>query len=283
MRFETKERLPLQDFPIPAYDLIPLKNYLMLTLQFSSGCPYLLRVLRHPRSLRPAAAAQDAAADHRRARRHAQQQGHPPVVYFVDDNFIGNRKAAKDMLPHLVAWQKQHGYPLQFACEATLNIAKQPEILALMREASFLGMFVGIETPEADALKAMRKDQNDRRADDGVDQDAERLRPGGHLRHHPRPRHRFRRHREPAQGLHRRLADPDADHQPAAGAAEDAAVGPARSEAGRLDGRSGARKQRALPAALRRGGGDVAPLHRLCQRSGAAVRALPPPGRRRPM
>ena len=89
-----------------------------------------------------------------------RQKGHPPVVYFVDDNFIGNRKAAKDMLPHLVAWQKQHGYPLQFACEATLNIAKQPEILALMREASFLGLFVGIETPEADALKAMRKDQN---------------------------------------------------------------------------------------------------------------------------
>ena len=82
------------------------------------------------------------------------------MVYFVDDNFIGNRKATKDMLPHLVAWQKQHGYPLQFACEATLNIAKQPEILALMREASFLGLFVGIETPEADALKAMRKGQN---------------------------------------------------------------------------------------------------------------------------
>ena len=89
-----------------------------------------------------------------------RQKGHPPVVYFVDDNFIGNRKAAKEMLPHLLAWQKQHGYPLQFACEATLNIAKQPEILALMREMSFLGMFVGIETPEADALKAMRKNQN---------------------------------------------------------------------------------------------------------------------------
>ena len=88
------------------------------------------------------------------------QTGHPPVVYFVDDNFIGNRKAARDMLPHLVAWQQERGYPLQFACEATLNIAKQPEILKLMREASFLGLFVGIETPESDALKAMRKDQN---------------------------------------------------------------------------------------------------------------------------
>jgi hopanoid C-2 methylase len=160
IRFETKDRLPLQDFPIPAYDLIPLKNYLMLTLQFSSGCPYLCEFCDIPnlygRQPRLKTAAQiTAELDAMR-----QQKGHPPVVYFVDDNFVGNRKAAKDMLPHLVAWQKQHGYPMSFACEATLNIAKQPETLALMRESSFLGIFVGIETPEADALKAMRKSQN---------------------------------------------------------------------------------------------------------------------------
>ena len=160
VRFETKDRLPLQDFPIPAYDLIPLKNYLMLTLQFSSGCPYLCEFCDIPnlygRQPRLKTAAQiTAELDAMR-----QQKGHPPVVYFVDDNFVGNRKAAKDMLPHLVAWQKQHGYPMSFACEATLNIAKQHETLALMRESSFLGIFVGIETPEADALKAMRKNQN---------------------------------------------------------------------------------------------------------------------------
>jgi radical SAM superfamily enzyme YgiQ (UPF0313 family) len=160
MRFESKDRLPLQDFPIPAYDLVPLKNYLMLTVQFSSGCPYLCEFCDIPnlygRQPRFKTAAQiTAELDAMR-----KQKGHPPVVYFVDDNFIGNRKAAKDMLPHLVAWQKQRGYPLQFACEATLNIAKQPEILDLMRESSFLGLFVGIETPEADALKAMRKSQN---------------------------------------------------------------------------------------------------------------------------
>src|ERR1700743_267386 len=64
------------------------------------------------------------------------------------------------MLPHLVAWQKRHGYPVSFACEATLNIAKQPEILAMMREARFDAVFVGIETPELEALKAMRKEHN---------------------------------------------------------------------------------------------------------------------------
>ena len=228
MRFETKERLPLQQFPIPAYDLIPLKSYLMLTLQFSSGCPYLCEFCdipnlygRQPRLK----TAQQVTAELDAMR---QQKGHPPVVYFVDDNFIGNRKAAKDMLPHLVAWQKQHGYPLQFACEATLNIAKQPEILALMREASFLGLFVGIETPEADALKAMRKDQNNsvpmlasiKTLNDyglevtsgiilGLDTDTDDT-------------------ESRLKDFIDVSADPDADHQPAAGAAEDAAVGPAR-------------------------------------------------------
>jgi hopanoid C-2 methylase len=160
LRLQTETRLALHDFPIPAYDLIPLKKYLMLTLQFSSGCPYLCEFCdipnlygRQPRLKTPAQITAELDA-------MCKQKGHPPVVYFVDDNFIGNRKAAKDMLPHLVAWQKQRHYPLQFACEATLNIAKQSEILALMREACFLGIFVGIETPEADALKAMRKSQN---------------------------------------------------------------------------------------------------------------------------
>ena len=81
-------------------------------------------------------------------------------VYFVDDNFIGNRKAALNLLPHLVEWQKKTGYAIRFACEATLNIAKRPEILEKMREAFFVTVFCGIETPDPAALKAMHKDHN---------------------------------------------------------------------------------------------------------------------------
>ncbi|MFH7495204.1 hypothetical protein RA267_28560, partial [Pseudomonas syringae pv. tagetis] len=76
------------------------------------------------------------------------------------DNFIGNRKATLDLLPHLIEWQKRNGYAIQFACEATLNIAKRPEILSLMREAYFTTLFAGIETPDPDALKAMSKQHN---------------------------------------------------------------------------------------------------------------------------
>jgi len=160
IRFETSERLELIDFPLPAYDLIPLDRYLIGSLQFSSGCPYRCEFCdipalygRQPRfkTARQITDELDALL---------AQGSHPGVVYFVDDNFIGNRKAAREMLPHLIAWQRKHHYPVQFACEATLNLAKQLEVLSLMREANFLTVFVGIETPEADALKAMRKEHN---------------------------------------------------------------------------------------------------------------------------
>ncbi len=160
VRFETNDRLPMCDFPIPAYDLIPLKSYLMCTIQFSSGCPYRCEFCdipglygRQPRMKTPQQITAELDA-------MCSQKGHPTSVYFVDDNFIGNRKQTRDMLPHLLQWQKDRGYPMAFSCEATLNIAKQTEILTLMREAQFTGMFVGIETPEADALNAMRKEQN---------------------------------------------------------------------------------------------------------------------------
>ncbi|MFL5063535.1 MAG: B12-binding domain-containing radical SAM protein [Xanthobacteraceae bacterium] len=160
VRFETKERLPLYDFPIPAYDLLPLGRYLLASLQFSSGCPYCCEFCdipalygRQPRLKSPHQLL--AELD-----RIVAQSVHPLVIYFVDDNFIGNRKATRDMLPHLVAWQKKHGYPLHFSCEATLNLAKQRDVLALMREAQFHNVFVGIETPELDALKAMHKEHN---------------------------------------------------------------------------------------------------------------------------
>ncbi len=82
------------------------------------------------------------------------------AVYFVDDNFIANRRAVKALLPHLIAWQRRNGYAISFACEATLNIARAPDLLAMMREAGFDTVFCGVETPEPEALKAMSKAHN---------------------------------------------------------------------------------------------------------------------------
>ena len=159
IRFETIERLPIAELPMPAYHLIPLDQYFIASIQFSSGCPYRCEFCdipalygRVPRLKTPERVVAELDA--------ILEVGRPPAVYFVDDNFIGNRRAARELLPHLIAWQKRHHYPLQFAFEATLNIAQDRELLAMMREAYFCTIFVGIETPEIDALRAMSKEQN---------------------------------------------------------------------------------------------------------------------------
>jgi len=159
-QFNTSDRLPLPDFPVPAFHLIRLDRYLLGSLQFSSGCPYRCEFCdipalygRQPRLKTPEQLTAELDAIMAQGR-------YPTFIYFVDDNFIGNKKATREMLPHLIAWQKKRGHPLRFGCEATLNLAKQTEILELMRAAEFQTVFVGIETPEVDALKHMRKEQN---------------------------------------------------------------------------------------------------------------------------
>jgi hopanoid C-2 methylase len=158
-RLETEERLPLADFPIPAYELIDGRRYFIGSVQFSSGCPYRCEFCdipalygRQPRLKTPEQITAELDA--------LLAAGITTSIYFVDDNFIGNKRAARALLPHLVAWQKRHGYPLQLSCEATLNIAKCPDILQLMREAYFGTIFCGIETPELAALDAMQKSHN---------------------------------------------------------------------------------------------------------------------------
>lgn len=160
VRLETEQRLALSDFPLPAYGKAPLGRYLIGSLQFSSGCPYRCEFCdipalygRQPRLKPPEQVIAELDAILAQPRR-------PSLVYFVDDNFVANRKATRDLLPHLIDWQRKRGYPLTFACEATLNIAKQKDVLAAMREAAFVTIFVGIETPENEALTQMAKDHN---------------------------------------------------------------------------------------------------------------------------
>lgn len=157
--FETTDRLPLKDFPLPAYHLIDLRRYFLGSVQFSSGCPYMCEFCdipalygRNPRLKNPEQVVAELDA--------MLACGLRGAVYFVDDNFIANRNAAVELLPHLVKWQRDRGYPIEFACEATLNISQCTDLLKQMREARFTTVFCGIETPEPEALRAMKKKQN---------------------------------------------------------------------------------------------------------------------------
>lgn len=155
----TRERRELTDFPMPAYELAHLNRYFIGSIQFSSGCPYQCEFCdipalygRNPRFKTPQQIG--AELDKMLA------CGLKGAVYFVDDNFIAHRRGVRELLPHLIEWQRRNRYPYSLACEATLNIAKRPDILALMREAMFETVFCGIETPDPDALKAIAKEHN---------------------------------------------------------------------------------------------------------------------------
>jgi radical SAM superfamily enzyme YgiQ (UPF0313 family) len=159
LQFVTVEKLPLEEFPTPAYQLIDLRRYLLGSVQATSGCPYRCEFCdipelygQNPRLKTPEQIVRELDA--------MLARGNPGSIYFVDDNFVGNRKFAKELLPKLVAWQKERGYPVEFACEATLNIVKSPDLLAMMREAYFTTIFCGIETPDPETLRAIAKDQN---------------------------------------------------------------------------------------------------------------------------
>jgi len=90
--------------------------------------------------------------------------GYRGHVDFVDDNLIGNKKAVKAFLPELAAWLEARDYPFEFTTEASINLADDPDLLRLMQCANFVGVFVGIESPDTATLIAMRKKQNTRRS-----------------------------------------------------------------------------------------------------------------------
>jgi len=148
----------MADSPTPRFDLLKLEKYSVVTLQFSRGCPYLCEFCdiivmfgRKPRWKDPEQIGLELDALRKRNIRDA---------FFVDDNFIGNRKAAKALLQYLKDYQERHGYRFIFGTEVSLNVAQDDELLRLLRAANFAWIFIGIESPDVDSLKETKKSQN---------------------------------------------------------------------------------------------------------------------------
>jgi radical SAM superfamily enzyme YgiQ (UPF0313 family) len=85
-------------------------------------------------------------------------------VFFVDDNFIGNKRSVKELLPAVADWNRRHGTPFVFYTEASINLADDAELLQLMKDANFMRVFIGIETPEEASLRSAQKTQNTKRS-----------------------------------------------------------------------------------------------------------------------
>ena len=148
----------LEDSPTPRFDLLKFDRYQTATLQFSRGCPYrcefcdiIVMFGRKPRTKSPEQIGREL---------DRLRQAGVRNVFFVDDNLIGHKKKAKELLRYLAEYQRRHHYAFQFGTEASLNMAADAELLQLFKEANFQWVFIGIESPDEESLKETRKYQN---------------------------------------------------------------------------------------------------------------------------
>lgn len=157
-RYEQAEKSDMSKVPTPRFDLLKMQHYMFGSMQFSRGCPFqcefcdiIVTFGRRPRLKTGAQIIAELEA------LYAQKMR---LVFIVDDNLIGNKKAIKLLLQDLVDWQKAKGYPMVFFTEASLDLADDPELLQLMVDANFISVFIGIETPNEASLRETKKFQN---------------------------------------------------------------------------------------------------------------------------
>jgi len=157
--YRISDKPDMSKSPIPRFDLLKMNAYTSMPVQFSRGCPFQCEFCdiitiygRRPRAKSPAQVI--AELDTLRG------LGWGNEVFVVDDNFIGNHKLALQLTRELAAWQERNGRPVSFYTEASVDLADKPELLASMVEANFMYVFLGIETPSAEALKGSSKFQN---------------------------------------------------------------------------------------------------------------------------
>jgi radical SAM superfamily enzyme YgiQ (UPF0313 family) len=155
------EKPDVTETPIPRFDLLEFTAYDNMSVQFSRGCPFqcefcdiIVLYGRKPRTKTP----QQLLAELERL----YELGWRRTIFMVDDNFIGNKRNVKLLLKELKPWMAAHGYPFHFNTEASVDLAKDQELIDLMVECNFNAVFLGIETPDEASLALTQKFQNTR-------------------------------------------------------------------------------------------------------------------------
>ena len=160
-KFRTEEKAAVTETPIPRYDLLDFEAYDNMSVQFSRGCPFqcefcdiIVLYGRKPRTKEPKQLLKELD--------YLYDLGWRGGVFMVDDNFIGNKRNVKLLLKELKEWMRVKDYPFSFDTEASVDLAKDDELLDLMAECSFKKVFLGIETPDESSLALTQKFQNTR-------------------------------------------------------------------------------------------------------------------------
>jgi radical SAM superfamily enzyme YgiQ (UPF0313 family) len=158
-RVQAPRRPEVAGSPVPRFDLLRPDYYDAIGVQFSRGCPYTCEFCdiielfgRVPRTKTPERVTQELDA--------VLATGFRGAVFLVDDNFIGNKRAAKRLLARLAEWSRAHRFPFDFFTEASINLAEDDALIEGLLDAGFTSVFIGVETASAQALAETGKSQN---------------------------------------------------------------------------------------------------------------------------
>jgi radical SAM superfamily enzyme YgiQ (UPF0313 family) len=161
--YTSEERPDIRATPVPLWSLINKRKYHVMSIQYSRGCPFncefcdIISLNGHrPRTKDKSQIITELDA--------LYDRGWRARVFFVDDNFIGNkRKLKSEILPAIIKWMEEKNRPFTFLTEASINLADDEELMRLMSEAGFEMVFVGIESPNEASLVECNKSPNKNR------------------------------------------------------------------------------------------------------------------------
>lgn len=161
--YSTDEFPDISKTPIPLWELLDIKKYASLSLQYSRGCPYDCEfcsiTMLNGRIPRTKSKHQFISELDR-----LYDIGYRGSVSIVDDNFIGNKKKLKEeILPAMIEWQREKKYPFTFITEVSINVSDDDLLIKLMVEAALVSIFIGIETPNDKSLEECGKSHNQKR------------------------------------------------------------------------------------------------------------------------
>ncbi len=160
--YTSEDKPDVAKTPAPRFDLLRIEDYAIIPIQYSRGCPFqcefcdiIVMFGRRPRTKTPGQLCGELQA--------LYDTGYRGMVFIVDDNFIGNIREVRRLLPELEAWNQARGRPFVYATEASVNLADHPALVRQMVGANFRWVFLGIESPSLQSLQETLKHQNTRR------------------------------------------------------------------------------------------------------------------------
>lgn len=158
--YQTNEFPDIRTSPLPMFDLLDMKKYATLSIQYTRGCPFncefcdVTALFGHKVRIKETTQIMTEL-------NQLYDLGWRGDLFFVDDNFIGNKKILKrELLPELIIWMRERKYPFRFITEASINLADDEDLMKMMIAAGFVTVFIGIETPNIDSLVECSKVQN---------------------------------------------------------------------------------------------------------------------------